>query len=142
MKTNLELSIEIAYNIAKMLNHTIETDGEIKINNKTIWKGYLHQMDNNVWYGLVDLLEQLQQQSPGVFKPYDEKNLADARAALDKHSPYYDNVLDMKNRHLDNKKIAWRMLMTVREVWNRCCDIHLPNSDKSKVLNNFKDIIE
>jgi hypothetical protein len=125
-----------------MLNHEIEKSGEIKINNKTIWNGFLHRMDNEVWLGIVELLELLAEQQPQLFKPWDERNIEDARRALDKYSPYYDCVLDMKNRHLDHKKIAWRLLMTTREVWNRACGIHLPNSDSSKVLNNFGDIIE
>lgn len=142
MKTKTELSIEIAYRIASMLNHEIETNGEIKINNKTIWSGFLHQMDNEVWMGVIDVLETLCEQHPALFKHYDEKNIEDARRALDKYSAYYDQVLDMRNRHLDHKKLAWRLLMTTREVWNRACDIHLPNSDKSKVLNNFGDILD
>lgn len=142
MKTKTELSIEIAYRIASMLNHEIETNGEIKINNKTIWSGFLHQMDNEVWMGVIDVLETLCEQHPALFKHYDERNIQDARRALDKYSAYYDQVLDMRNRHLDHKKLAWRLLMTTREVWNRACDIHLPNSDKSKVLNNFGDILD
>ena len=141
MKTNTELSIEIVYRIAAMLNLEIETNGEIKINNKTIWSGFLHQMENEVWYGIIDVLETVGKQHPHLLKQWDERNIQEAKQALDKFSPYYDQVLDMRNRHTNHKKLAWRLLMTTREVWNRACDIHLPNSDKSRVLNNFSDII-
>lgn len=142
MSTNTKLSIEVVHRIAKFMNHQIESHGETKINNKEIWHGFLHKMNNEVWMGIVELWEQLSEQHPHLFKHWDERNIQDARAAIQKYSPYYENVLDMKNRHLDHKKIAWRLLMTTREVWNRCCDIHLPNSDKSKVLNCFSDLIQ
>lgn len=142
MSTKTELSTEIAYRITAMLNHEIETNGEIKTNNTVIWQGFLHKMDNEVWEGIVDLWEQLSEQHPHLFKHHDERNIADARRVLDKYSNYYDKVLDMRNRHVDHKKIAWRLLMTTREVWNRACDIHLPNDNKSKVLNRFDDVVQ
>ena len=141
MSTNTKLSIEIAYRITTFLNHQIETHGETKINNREIWHGFLHQMNNEVWDGILKLWEELSQQHPELFQNFHLANIAEARKILDTYSPYYDNVLDMKNKHLDHKKVAWKLLMSTREIWNRCCDIYLPNSDKSKVLNSFSEFL-
>lgn len=139
-QTTRELSIDIMRHIQRTLNNIIETQGEIKINNKTIWQGYLHQMDNHVWRGILETLNQLSEQSPQLFSQYHLLAIEQGLAALDRFDMYYDNVLDMKNHHLNHKKIAWKCLMTVREIMNTAHDIRLPNCDTSRVKTNLGDL--
>lgn len=139
---DIEVSVELAYRIADMLNQEIKKQGEIKLNNKTIWKGFLHQMANEDWLYLIALMEELGDQQPWLIKPWDERVLREARRTIEKFSPYYDRVLDMRNRHLNHKKLEWQLIMTVREVWNRACDIHLPNKDSSKTVQDLSEIFE
>jgi hypothetical protein len=54
----------------------------------------------------------------------------------------YDRCLDMKNHTANNKPIAWKCLMTIREVYNSACGIDLPNADSSRTTNTFKEIME
>lgn len=140
--TNTELSIEIMHHIQRMLNNQIENQGAIKINNKTIWNGFLHKMDNSVWRGCLETLQQLEEQSPALFDSYHRDAVAAGLKALDKYEQYYDRVLDMRNKHVDHKKIAWRCLMTIREVMNRATGIKLDNSDASRVKTQFGDLFE
>jgi hypothetical protein len=137
-----ELSVEVIYRIARMLNTEIESNGQIQLNNKKIWEGFLHQMPNEVWRGVLETLALLNYQHPELFEYNHVTAIELGLGALDKYDSYYDNVLDMRNRHLDHKKIAWKCLMTTREVYNRCCDIYLPNSDVSKVKTTFSSIFE
>ena len=142
MATQLELSIEIATRITKMLNDIILTKGQIQLNNKTIWAGMLHKMDNEVWQGILSMLQELNAQHPQLLTLQDLQNISDAQALLDKYANYYDRVLDMRNRHVDAKKTAWKMLMTTREVICRCWDLDLPNEDRSRVISNYDNIFE
>lgn len=142
MATQLELSVEIAVRITKMLNDQILKTGQIQLNNKVIWDGMLHKMDNEVWRGILTMLVELNEQHPWLISLQDLRNISDALALLDKYDNYYDRVLDMRNRHVDAKKTAWRALMTTREIICRCWDLDLPNEDRSRVLSNYDNIFE
>ena len=48
----------------------------------------------------------------------------------------------MKNRHVSAKKTAWKMLMTVREVWNSAVGDGLPNLDSSRVKTNYGELFD
>jgi len=140
MATKTELSVAIMRHIQKTLNNIIESTGEIQINNKTIWDGYLHQMDNEVWRGILETMNLLSKQHPELFTLYQLVAIGEGLAALDKYEDYYDKVLNMKTKVISNKGIAWKCFMTVREVMNKACDIDIPNSNVSRVTSNFADI--
>jgi hypothetical protein len=141
-QTNTELSVEIICRLAENLNQIIRTTGEIQINNKTIWDNILHRMDNSVWRGVLETLATLYTQQPSLFKNYHVEAITEGLQMLDKFEEYYDKVLDMKTRHLDHKKTAWRCLMATREIYNSATDTHLPNSNRSKVKTQFGDLFD
>jgi hypothetical protein len=136
-QTNIDISIDIAAKITKILNDEILKGGEIQINNSVIWDGMLHKMDNAVWRGVLEVMFALNSEHPHLLTIQDLRNLEDAAALLNKYENYYDRVLDMKNRHVDAKKTAWRALMSTREIICRCWELDLPNSKHSKVLSNY-----
>ena len=142
MNTNTTLSVDIAVRITKILNDEILKGGEIQINNSVIWDTMLHQMDNTVWRGILEMLVQLNTQHQHLLTMNDMRAVSDALALLDRFENYYDSVLDMNNRHVQAKRTAWRALMTTREVICRCWDLDLPNSDTSKVLSNYGSLFE
>lgn len=142
MNTNTTLSVDIAVRITKILNDEILKGGEIQINNTVIWDTMLHQMDNTVWRGILEMLVQLNTQHQHLLTMNDMRAVSDALALLDRFENYYDSVLDMNNRHVQAKRTAWRALMTTREVICRCWDLDLPNSDTSKVLSNYGSLFE
>lgn len=141
-QTNTELTVVILCHIQKTLNNIIESTGEIKINNKTIWDGYLHQMDNTVWRGCLETLAVLNDQHSELFTMHHYKAMLDGLTALDKFEQYYDMVLDMNTKTIKHKGTAWKCLMTIREVLNNCQGITILNSDTSKVKTTFKAIFE
>ncbi len=125
---NTELSIEIMRHIQRMLNNQIENHGKIKINNKIIWDGFLHKMDNEVWRGCLETLQALSEQHPALFTPY--------------HLAAIESGLKMRSRQPDYKKTAWRCLMTIREVMNNATNIHIDNTDESRVKTQFRDLFK
>jgi len=142
MATNTQLSIEIMYKLKEFLNNEIRSNGEIQINNRRIWDGWLHKMDNEVWYGILLTLAELERAHPEYFNLHQSKAILEGLTLLNKFSDYYDKVLDMNNRHVKAKGVAWKCLMTVREVWNSCVDDALPNLDTSRVTSTYGDIFE
>lgn len=138
--TTQELSVEIIYRIAAMLNTEIEKHGEIQINNPTIWNGFLHQMPNEVWRGIVETLLELNKQHPEMVDINQLSALQEAQGLLNRYDQYYDRVMDMKNRHVQAKRVAWKCLMSIREIYNRCAGIRLSNSDHSRVKTNFGEL--
>lgn len=140
--TNTEISVDIATRITHILNDEIRKSGQIQINNKTIWNTMLHKMDNEVWRGILEMFQELNKEHGSYLTIQDLKNITDALALLDKYDNFYDRVLDMKNRHVDAKKTAWRALMSTREIVCRCWGLDLPNSDKSRVLSNYGSLFE
>lgn len=136
----LETSIAVIEAIAEMLNTEIRKNGEIQINNSTIWDGYLHQMHNEDWRGILETMHTLADQHPELFSMQNLEAVRDGLELLDKFDQYYDRVMDMRNRHVSAKKTAWRCIMAIREVYCQANGIYLPNSDESKTKTSFNDL--
>lgn len=135
-----ESSVEIICRIAEMLNNEIRIHGTLPYNNKNIWDNCLRQMSNPVWRAVLETLDELSTQHPRLFKIEHYDAIESALRALNKFDSSYDRVLDMSNRHLQHKKIAWKCLMTIREVYCAAVELDLPHSDSSKVKTTFDDI--
>ena len=139
-KVNTEIAVDIAYHIKEMLNNEIRKTGEIGINNKVIWNGYLHQMGNEDWRGILETWDTFKTQHPRYFKQSHCDAIDDGLALMDKFEPYYDRVMDMKNRHVQAKFLAWKCIMTIRETWNDAVGEYLPNLDESKVKTSYDQL--
>ena len=137
-----ETSIAVMEAIAEMLNTEIRKNGEIQINNSIIWDGYLHQMHNEDWRGILETMHTLYQQQPQLFSMQNVSAIDDGIALLDKFDQYYDRVMDMKNRHVSAKKTAWKCIMAIREVWNSATGEYLPNKNESKTKTSYGDLFE
>jgi hypothetical protein len=127
MSKQLESAVNIWYDIANTLNTIVEQDGEIRIDDKRIWQGYLHRWTNEEWLLLVEAAYTLHELYPEMFKPYHKTALTNTIIALDKGSKN-TRIMDSKA----NKTQAWRMIMSLREVWNQACAINLPNQPQSE----------
>ena len=137
-----ETSIAVMEAIAEMLNTEIRKNGEIQINNSIIWDGYLHQMHNEDWRGILETMHTLYAQQPQLFSMQNVSAIDDGLALLDKFDQYYDRVMDMKNRHVSAKKTAWKCIMAIREVWNTATGEYLPNKNESKTKTSYGDLFE
>jgi hypothetical protein len=136
----LETSVAVITAIAEMLNTEIRKTGEIKINNPVIWEGYLHQMHNEDWRGVLTTMNELAEGCPQLFTISNLQAIRDGIELLDKFDQYYDRVMDMRNRHVSAKKTAWKCIMSMREVYCKARGIYLPNSDESRTTTSFNDI--
>lgn len=141
MTKELTLAVDLWYEIATLLNNIVREEGEISIDDKRIWDGYLHQWTNEEWMLLVQAAYELRIQYPDLFKPFHTEALEATILALSAgHSD--SRIMDKKK----NKGVEWRMIMTLREVWNNANAIHLPNQPtttnkiKQRQSNHFSDL--
>jgi hypothetical protein len=109
--------------VSETLNGIITSTGkEIDINNRVIWDQFLHRWSDSDWQDIIATVLAVKSENPDLFASYHDTAIAAARAALLKsHSG--SRVMDTK----PNKKISWRTIMTLREVWNQMNDIKIPN---------------
>lgn len=112
--TRLEHGLDLWQEMAELQNQIIERDGKIEKNDPRLWQGYLHKWDNTEWILVLEAVLQLKQQHPELFKNFHEDALNQAIKALLAGEEESDRVLDKKA----NKAKAWKMIMTMREVWN------------------------
>lgn len=107
--------------IVDSLNEIIETTGPIDINNKTIWDGYLHRWDNDDWRSMLEVMGIVITET-FYNQPWHEQNLADA---LETFLAEQDQPRCMDSKR--NKKKAWKMIMTMREVINNVRGVRILN---------------
>ncbi len=137
----LENRITLIVKIAQHLNNQIQLAGAIKPNNKGIWQAILHNLTNEQWRAILSTLEELMNKNPTIGNLGHLNTVETGLRTLKKYE-LYDRCLDMKNHTANNKPIAWKCLMTIREVYNSACGIDLPNADSSRTTNTFKEIME
>jgi hypothetical protein len=128
-KTEIEQGIELWYEIADLLNTIVREEQEISIDDRRIWDQYLHRWTNEEWMLVIGAMYELNQTNPEMFKKYHLDALEATILALSMgHKDH--RILDKKR----NKGIEWRMIMTMREVWNSANDIFLPNQPSMKSI--------
>lgn len=129
--TELESGVELWDQIATLLNTIIKEDGELAIDDKRIWDGFLHRWTNEEWMLLVQAAYKLFEQHPDLFKPFHKAALEDTILAL-ANSKGNTRTLDTRK----NKPVEWKMIMMLREVWNAAQGVYIPNQpQKSNVVN-------
>jgi len=121
--------------ITAVLNDIILTTGKkIDINNPVIWGDFLHRWDNADWENILSAFDAVLQQRPDLMKPFHKNNYERAITTLNMGKSSSDRVLDKKA----NKRIAWAMIMTLREVLNELNETNLPNEDAKTMAQRRK----
>jgi hypothetical protein len=118
----IERGLILWQEIAEQLNTIVEDEGTIEKDDARIWQNYLHKWGNHDWIRVLLVMEQLNERNPEFFKSYHEDAYVTAREILIKQAHNTERVMDRK----PNKRFAWKMIMTMREVWNAANGIKLP----------------
>jgi nicotinamide mononucleotide adenylyltransferase len=109
------------------LNDIVFTTGKITKDNRRIWDGFLHSWDNTEWVLVLEAMWQLRREHPEFFTSSDRDALKQASEVLAKGIELgHTRVMDQSHKINDNKRKAWRILMTSREVWNRAQGTEIP----------------
>lgn len=120
--TRISPGVDKICDITDQLNDIIQRQGPIDINNKTIWDGYLHRWDNQDWADMLEVMAELTTQT-FYAKPWHVQNLAEAMTAFVEQNHKHPRCMDTKH----NKKKAWKMIMTMREMVNSIRKVNIPN---------------
>ena len=94
--------------------------GPILRSNHTVWSQFLNRWTNRQWLLILFTMEQLQKEQPQMFKPYQITAFKRAEDILARNwNGDTGRILDEK----PNKKLAWRTLFTVLEIYRAINDI-------------------
>ncbi len=126
MKTNLERGLDRWQEAAQFLNDIVKEHGQIEINNHAIWNGILHDWDNEDWQLVLEAVGDLYSNHRGFFRPHHKDAFHNTVKTLLDRGWEHPRILDTK----PYKGLEWRMLMTLRELWNQATDQHLPMMKK------------
>ena len=117
----IEYGVNEICQVVDTLNDIIKQTGPIDINNKVIWDGYLHRWDNEDWSAMLEVMGLVITET-FFNQPWHEQNLTEAIEAF-VSAQDHPRCMD----HKRNKKKAWKMIMTMREVVNNIRGVRILN---------------
>jgi hypothetical protein len=122
------------HSIADFLNHRIAAQGRIERNDRELWVKYLHRWNNSDWTDVLEACAELYQQQPDLFQNFHVSALRDSIRAMLSGSTQ-SRIMDQE----ENKKTAWRMIMTLREVWQAAQAYNSGPKDLDRFSDLFGD---
>jgi hypothetical protein len=104
-------------------------------------------MDTEIWDELLSTLEQVVLDDPSCAHPQDYQVLTQARLALNKSIQSDRDFVGIPHvASSGNKRTAWQVTMTMREILNRYQGIHVPNrpgdGGPKPPPTNFNDLFD
>jgi hypothetical protein len=126
--TELETGNLLCEHITEVLNRIITTTGEqIQKDNKEIWDGFLHQLNNDEWAAMFLAFKTLVDRENLSLRPDQQRKFDAAYTTFKRDSLLRERCMDIRNRAKNTKDLAWAMIMTIREVWNFSKGLDIPN---------------
>ena len=95
----------------------------LSIDDRNIWDQRLHRYSDSDWLLLVNIMERINQKRPEYIKPFQLSTFEQIRDEILKHHRTTPRVMDKRDRTWDNKKLAWKGIQCMREVWCQIFDI-------------------
>jgi hypothetical protein len=143
---DIESGIILTRHLTDLLNEICKNEGGIGRDDSRIWDDYLHKLTEQEWDQIVKVLEALRDHETGVAYPQDETVIATARKALDKALATGESFVGKPNvARSGNKKSAWQITMTMREMLNRHAGVKIPNTPGSRPPgggNSYGDLFD
>jgi hypothetical protein len=144
MKTTIEKywideGIDLWYEVAHALNEEILKQGKLQKNNKLIWGTILHKWNNLDYAKVLGVMRELMDKHPEMFSGNNDSAVLAAEIILRNNwnrPTGKEKMWGPDARCLDQPEFkydAWKLIMAMREVWNKCCDINIVNDDASKL---------
>jgi hypothetical protein len=134
----LEQSLDLWQKFAETQNAIIKQQGDISINDARMWQGYLHKWSNEEWRMVLEAVGELLTAHPDLFKRFQRDAFVRAVQTLLKYETSHDRCLDTKQ----HKHTAWKMAMTLRELWNQCHNYTSPPAAKPSTLETYRALFD
>jgi hypothetical protein len=130
-----EQAVDTWGSLADFLNQRIQNNGTLNKNDHHLWNKFLHKWSNEDWLDLIQAASELYKQEPGLFQKFHKDAVKQAIRAI--------MTGDASTRIMDqpeNKSVAWKMIMTLREVWNAAQD--QPQQRQNKLESLFETFMD
>jgi hypothetical protein len=117
----------------------MKEQGAITKDDPRMWGDYLHKWDNEEWRMVLEAVGELLTAHPTVFKRFQRDAFVKAVQTLLKYEHSHDRCLDTKL----HKHTAWKMAMTLRELWNQCHSYsQQPQVHKPSTLESYRALFD
>ena len=124
------LGYDLCDHITEKLNNIITTTGKkIPKDHKTIWDGFLHEINNDDWESMFQAFKEAVRAHEIDLTDSQEQAFMTAWTAFQKYKNHHDRCMDVRSKTYNNKPLAWKMIMTIREIWNKIAGVDIPNID-------------
>jgi hypothetical protein len=125
--------------LVEVQNAIIKEEDKIKRDDKRIWSPFAHKWDNTDWVKILLALKEADREHGLLGTEADHIEII--QNVLTKYWDYDDRILDKRDD--THKAKTWKMMMMMREIWNRIYKIDIKNdtriSKKSDSVYNDKN---
>lgn len=125
-------------NYAEALNTIILEDGKIEKDDRRIWDGYLHRWSNTDWLEILLAMEYLLEQQPEHFTNFHKDALQEATQIIVEYKDMIPRVMDKRDSEMNNKRISWKISMSMREVWNSLANKEIKQETRTSLSRSQK----
>jgi hypothetical protein len=122
------------HDLVIFLNQRIAKNGKVERNDRELWVRFLHRWNNSDWTDLIEACAELYQQHPDLFQSFHKAAVRDSIKAMLNGSAQ-SRIMDTD----ENKRTAWKMIMTLREVWIAAENYNSQPSDLNRFGSLFND---
>jgi hypothetical protein len=133
----LEKGLDLWQSFAETQIAIIQDEGSIDKDNPKMWQGYLHKWSNDEWRIVLEAVGELLTAHPDVFKRFQRDAFVKTVQTLLKYESSHDRCLDVKL----HKHVAWKMSMTLRELWQQCHAVKMP-AHKPSTLESYRALFD
>jgi len=133
----LEQALDLWQSFAEMQNSIIKKEKVIDKDDARMWKDYLHKWSNTEWRMVLEAVGELLTAHPDLFKRFQRDAFVRAVQTLLKYESSHDRCLDTKQ----HKATAWKMAMTLRELWNQCQQQEI-KAHKPSTLESYRALFD
>lgn len=130
---NTQDGLILCEHITQVLNDIITKTGkQIDKDEPEIWQGFLHQLTNDEWESIFMAFKHLVDEHSIHLTHHQQRKFDEAYMTFQKDKLKRERCMDIRNRFMNTKTLAWGMIMTVREVVNQVYKQDIPNVDKPR----------
>ena len=120
--TTEDYGIEIWEDISLYLTQQVQNKS-LSIDDQEIWGKRLHKWSDSDWLLIIGVMERLWTKHPDLFKSFQISAFEQIRDEILKHHRTTPRCMDKRDRNWDNKKLAWKGIQCMREIWCEIFDI-------------------
>lgn len=130
---NLKDGNLLCEHITEVLNRLItDTGRQIDKDEPAIWDGFLHQITNDEWESMFMAFKKIVDDHKIHLTHHQQRKFDEAYMTFQKDKVKRERCMDIRNRFMNTKTLAWGMIMVIREVVNASKGIEVANVDRPK----------